>query len=607
MSSSRGLFLTLGDAVNRLLILGVGFAVLACVQPAGARCEPRNAQPLHRLATDAPLGPVQVRGVVTAVFPGLHGFFLEASAARWDKNPKTPEAIFVYTARHASLPARGEILAMTGKLQDFHGVRELARTRVLADCGSAPLPPAVTVTLPLPAHTAWSALLGMRIRFLQPLVVSDVSDLGRYGEMRLGADSRILAPTALRTPGRAAIALARSDRERSVWMDDGNAHIHPWPIVLAGMRFDTANPIRAGQIVQGLEGIAFRAFGRDIIEPLVFRLDRAANLRPPARGPTVPPGLRIVTFNVDNYFNRAFAGPAFPTERGARTPQELQCQTSKLIAVLSALRPAVAGLEEIENNGYGADAAVAHLVGAFNEALGEPRYAYVRPFGARLGNGLIAPAIVYDRHRLVLVGRVAVFKAPAERALAEGLPRPALAASFRERQIGFVFTVAVVHLRAKLDSCGATLNGYGGSGYCAGARDAAATALAKWLADDPTGVHAGTKLLLGDFNAYPRERAIRLLESAGWEDVVAGFIPSVEKRYTTNYHAGAGALDYVFANKFARERMVDAVVWHVDADEPSVFGYEGRPSCKGSLAPYRASDHDPVLVVLADLTPTTGG
>src|SRR5699024_1135138 len=106
--------------------------------------------------------------------------------------------------------------------------------------------------------------------------------------------------------------------------------------------------------------------------------------------------------------NRALHGKRFPTERGARNRSELRCQQAKLVATLAAIHPALAGLQEIENNGYGKRGALAHLAAALNHATDDANYRYIHPSTRRLGDGLVAPAILYDATRLQPTGQVAV-------------------------------------------------------------------------------------------------------------------------------------------------------------------------------------------------------
>ncbi|MGH8161509.1 MAG: hypothetical protein ACRESR_05070, partial [Gammaproteobacteria bacterium] len=425
--------------------------------PAHAACARSGARPIHSLA-NAALGPVRISGVVTAVFPGLDGYFVEAPRDDWDRDRATSEGLFVYGGRERSHVTPGEEVLLAGLFKWFHGMPELVDAHILERCGQHPLPPAVALDWPLVWADGWRGLLGMRVRFRQPFYVTGLADAGRYGEILLAAGGRLLAPTAVTAPGVDAAALMRAETARSLWMDDGSTHAPRHGLDFAGHRFNAANPLRDGQILTRLEGIAYHAFGRDMLEPTGFRFEHAANPRRMPGALDLPAGPRIVNFNVENYFDHALRGPAFPTERGARDKAGLACQTGKLVAALAALRPALAGLEEVENDGYGPDGALARLVEALNQALPKASYRYIRPPTQRLGTDLIAPALIYDSNVLTPVGRVAVLPAAGDGAASVGLARPALAASFRLRASGLVFTAAVVHLRSKLSACGRGLD-----------------------------------------------------------------------------------------------------------------------------------------------------
>jgi predicted extracellular nuclease len=576
-----------------VLLLLLGPCALACAN-AQAAC-PSGFTPIHALAV-AKQRSMHVCGVVTARFLGLGGYFIEAPRNDWDRDPTTSEGIFVYAGRKRTLPKPGTRVILAARPQDFHGVRELARPRLLARHNGAALPPAVAISLPLSRTGGWQALRGMRVRFKQALYVTGLDDAGRYGEIRLAAKRRLFAPTALTAPKAGAKRLKRMESARALWFDDGSSHGHPERLVLAGHRFDAAHPLRDGDEMSGLEGIAWHAFGRDLVEPTRFQFS-AANPRRMPGGLGLPRGLRIVSFNVENYFNHALRGPAFPTERGARDAAGFACQTRKLVAALATLHPAFAGLEEIENDGYGADSALKHLVTALNKAIPDARYRYVRPSVARLGDGLIAPALVYDARRLAQRGKVAVL-APAalhSRAAAMGLARPALAASFKARSGGFQFTAAVVHLRSKLSACGDALDNHTGAGFCAGARAAIIAPLTHWLDSRPTGVTTPNMLVLGDFNSYPKERAIMRMRQSGWVNLIGRDIPA-DARYTETYRGRSGELDYIFASPTLASRVAGAAIWHNDADEERALSYRGKFAACG--IPWRASDHDPVIAVL---------
>ncbi|HYW77491.1 MAG TPA: ExeM/NucH family extracellular endonuclease [Gammaproteobacteria bacterium] len=571
-------------------------AVLGPARFASGECG-TQAMPLHALATARPGRTVRVAGVVTAVFPGMHGFFLEAPHARWDSDPGTSEAMFVYGGRHVPkgmIP--GQRLAFSARFQHFHGLPELAYPRRIEHCGRHALPPAITVSLPHSARQ-WKSVLGMRIQLAQALTVDDLADWLRYGAVRVHAGGRHYAPTALTAPGPQIRRLEKRSPGREIWLDVRVTGEYPRKLQLGNETFNVLHPLRVGDIFKSVGGVAYHAYGHDVLEVThIGRADRA-NPRPAWASLKLPRGLRIVTFNVENYFNRASSGPLFPTERGARTRSQWQCQTNKLVAALKAMQPAVAGLEEVENNGYGPDGALAALVKALNRALPDGDYRFIRPGVRRLGTDLIAPALIYDADRVRTVGHVAVLQPPGDdRAVRTGFTRPALAASFRSRAGGKAFTVVVAHLRSKRSACGMGLDDENGGGHCARARARAVAYLERWIGKQPTDIATSAVALAGDFNAYPHAVAIRELLQGGWQ--VEPPLKSGEPEYTENASQGSGRLDYIFLSAMLAKRVRAAAIWHIDADEARGLDYAGRPACHGPAAPYRASDHDPVIAVL---------
>ncbi len=589
-----------GAVPDRVRRAWAGMAILLVVLgPAGvarAQCD-TSVIPLHALASERPGRTVRVAGVVTAVFPRLHGFFIEAPRARWDRDPATSEAMFVYGGRRSMAGvAPGQRLALSARFQRFHGLPELAYPRRIEHCGRHALPPALTVSLPQSARR-WKSLLAMRIQVGQPLTVDGLADWIRYGEVRLHAGGRHYAPMALTAQGPAIRRLKEQAPSREVWLDFGDRGARRRRHQAGKDTFDAAHPLRVGDVFESIAGIDYHAYGRNLLEVThVGRLVRA-NPRPAWISLGLSPGVRIATFNVENYFNHASSGPAFPTERGARTRPQWRCQTDKLVAALKAMQPAVAGLEEIENNGYGPDGALAVLVKSLNHAMPAANYRFIRPGVGRLGTDLIAPALIYDAHRMKPAGRVAVLQPPGgDRAVRTGLTRPVLAAGFRPRAGGEPFTVVVAHLRSKRSSCGEELDDASGGGHCAKARARAIAYLERWIGQRPTGIASSAVVLMGDFNAYPHSDAIRELLHGGWqmEPPLNGDKPE----YTENGGAGSGRLDYVFLSAILAKRVRGAAIWHIDADEARGIGYAGRPACDGPAAPYRASDHDPVISVL---------
>ena len=85
----------------------------------------------------------------------------------------------------------------------------------------------------------------------------------------------------------------------------------------------------------------------------------------------------------------------------------------------------------------------------------------------------------------------------------------------------------------------------------------------------------------------------------------AGFTSLLEARnepYSFVFDAQAGALDHAVASASLVPQVVEAVEWHINADEPAVLDYNlehnRNPALFDPDSPYRASDHDPVIIGL---------
>ncbi len=103
----------------------------------------------------------------------------------------------------------------------------------------------------------------------------------------------------------------------------------------------------------------------------------AANPRPTA-APNVGGDVQVVGMNLLNYFN-TFTGCTGGVSgasldcRGAENQAELDRQTAKTVAAMTTLDADVFGVNEIENDGYGPDSALAYLVDRLNAATAPAR------------------------------------------------------------------------------------------------------------------------------------------------------------------------------------------------------------------------------------------
>ena len=182
----------------------------------------------------------------------------------------------------------------------------------------------------------------------------------------------------------------------------------------------------------------------------------------------------------------------------------------------------------------------------------------------------------------------------------DGKNRPVLAQTFRQLSNGALFTVAVNHLKSKGSDCDdvGDPNRNDGQGNCSATRALASAAIIDWVATDPTGSGDPDFLVIGDFNAHTQGDAMTRFEIAGYSNLGAELIG--DTAYSFEFDGQFGTLDHAVASPALAAQAVDAVEWHINADEARLHDYNlefGRdPDIFDPSSPHRASDHDPLIV-----------
>lgn len=572
LRSARPAAVASGARRSAALVCGREAVALSAIQGRADR-SPKEGQTL------------EVEAVVSAVFPGLNGFFLLEDAEDQDDDPRTSEGLFVYH-REAAVAA-GQRVRVRGRVLEYHGQTQLTAAGMRA-CGGAlgaEALSALAVPFSLPLEEPESQE-GMLVRVPGGLTVLDVSEWGRYGSLLLGA-RRLVAPTQLAAPGAEADALRVRKAGLQIVLDDGSTEVNPASIAYLSAELPPGMTVRAGDQLAGFNAVlayGFDAWRLHPIEPVSFQPVNPRPLPPPRHAEA---NLRVAAFNVMNFFNGDGQGGGFPTARGARDIAGMLRQRQRLVAALRQLDADIVALAEIENDGYGENSAIAELAAA----LGKD-WRYVAPDVERLGNDAIAVGLLYRADVVTPVGAAAWL---AEGAFAR-LNRVPLAQAFRQRRGGGALVVVANHFKSK--GCrGATgANADHGEGCWSPVREAAADTLQRWLASDPTGLGGEAAVLLsGDFNAYAMESPIRRLRQVGYQDLLAHFQGG--RAYTYVYDGHAGYLDYLLANETLARQVLAAGTWAINADEPRVLG-DHEPAAQRWLPPadevFRASDHDPV-------------
>src|SRR4051812_10917704 len=591
----------------------------------------------------------------------LQGFFLEEEDADADADPNTSEGIFIFCNTCPTPVAEGQRVKATGTVSEFSNMTEItastAGSVVVTAAGNnlAQVTP-TPITLPIAGvvDAFYEAREGMLVTFTDTLTVSEYFELGRYGQIILYQGGRPQQFTEANPPSVAGnTAWADTLSRRKVILDDDN-NAQEWyltssappgpadglqyvyyPRANGGFSVGTQGTdfFRGGDLVNGLTGVlhwSFPGFGADTwrirpttAHPVTFTV---ANPRP-ATPPAVGGSIKAVGMNLLNYFttidttSSSSSGPCGPGMsqdcRGADSVAELNRQRERASIVVCTLNADVYAFMELENTT--ASDTITDLLGAINARCGGAHpYAFANT-GGTLGTDAIRVQLIYRTGIVSPVGSPLADLDPIHN-------RPPTAQTFdvvdaSNSAFGERFTVIANHFKSKgCPGTGADADAGDGQSCFADRRTQQATRLLTWIngtvlpaAGDPD------VLLLGDFNSYAQEPPVTTLEGGGYTDLEASF-GGLGTTYSYLFSAELGHLDYAFSSSSLTGQITGAAPWHINADESDLFDYndevfdspgeasfEEKPDGSALVpprvvfqpaTPYRASDHDPVLVGL---------
>ncbi len=584
--------------------------------------------PIYQIQGSGPAaaitGSVTTRGVVIGDFegptPALRGFYIQDPTGDGDES--TSDGIFVFNGNNDSV-ALGDVVRVVGTAGEFQDQTQVSATAI-TKCGTGTVSP-VDVTLPFPSPDYLERYEGMLVRLPQTLYVTEHFQLGRFGQVVLSANGRLWQPTHLLPPGPAALALQAQNNLNRIILDDNLQNQNPDPIRFArnGQPLSASNTLRGGDTATGIVGVMTYTWAGNAASGNAYRVRPigalngsfnfvAANPRPSA-APEVGGTLKVVGMNLLNFFN-TFSGctngvGGAPTDcRGAENLTEFNRQWPKTVAAILALNPDVLGVNEIENDGYAEDSAIAFLVSKLNEATAPGTYAFIDADAATgqvnaLGTDAIKVGLIYKPASVTPVGQTAVLNTPAFVNGGDSAPRnrASLAQAFQQNANGAIFIVNVNHLKSKGSACDLPDQG-DGQGNCNAVRINAARELAAWMATHPTGIADPDVLLIGDYNAYAQEDPITALKNAGYTNLLEARLGP--NAYSYVFDGQWGYLDYALASASLSAQVSGVAEYHINADEPSVLDYNTNFKSPGQVEslyapdPFRVSDHDPVVVGL---------
>ncbi|WP_250000158.1 ExeM/NucH family extracellular endonuclease [Actinoplanes sp. M2I2] len=551
---------------------------------------------------------VTVEGVVTADHRtgGYNGVYVQTAGTGGDRpvaSGTASDAVFVFFGPNQPSVAIGDQVRVTGTVSESNGLTEIttaAKTDTQVCATGVALPAPVPLGLPLD-DAGRESVESMLVAPVGAYTVSDVYNANRFGEIILAAGNEVARiPTDLARPGSAeAGQIKAGNKARRVLVDDGRTT----NLATAGLPptyLTKDNPVRVGDTVEKF-GPSVLSFG--FSEWRLQPTDPASlqttfkDTNPRTAGPADVGGdLRVASFNVLNYFVH-FGGEA----RGATDAAALAKQQAKIVSAITALDADVVALMEIENSvrfePNDPQVALKTLVAALNAEDGAGTWDYVRSpadLPAAAQQDFITTAIIFKPAAVTPKGAARSVNDESVWANA----REPIAQTFTAGSA--TFTVVANHLKSKsasVEPTGDNVDTGDGQGAYNGDRKRQAAALATFVQQLKTSSGSDEVLLLGDFNAYSREDPIQVLADAGYTNVAdAGDASYV-------FGGESGSLDHALASAPLASRVTGVDVWNINSVESFAYEYDGYAPFYDD-GPYRASDHDPVVVGLS--TKATG-
>ena len=579
-------------------------------------------------------------GVVTAAYPtgGINGFYLQTAGSGGDTDPagrEASDAVYVYGSAVTSAVQVGDHVEVTGEVSEFKGLTEVtpAAASDVRPLSAAAAPRPATIVIPEETEQR-EAFEGMLLAPQGDYTVADNYTLNQYAEIGLAIGNEPLwTPTEVAdAQDTEAIAAVEADNAaRRITLDDGaslNFLTTSKDVALPWLTRD--REIRVGApatftqpMVLDWRNSSWRLqpsaqLTADDAAPVTFGHTRTAT--PQATGGNV----HVASFNVLNYFpttgedvvsaggtcswydDRAgehvtvrsctpAGGGLGP--RGAADAGDLARQQAKIVRAINALDAGVVSLEEMENSavlGKDRDDAVSRLVEALNTEAGAGTWSFVPSPAAAADQSdedVIRTAFIYRSAQVRPVGESLIDDVPVF-----DVARDPLAQAFEPVGGGSLSRFAVIVNHFKSKSSGP--DDGTGQGKSNPQRVAEAEELVRFADQVKTDLDTGKVLLSGDFNAYSQEDPMQVLHAAGFTDIGNAKAPG---EHTYLYGGTVGSLDHVLGNDAAMARVTGAHVWNINSVEPVALEYSRHNynlTDFYDVSPFRASDHDPLVVGL---------
>ena len=276
--------------------------------------------------------------------------------------------------------------------------------------------------------------------------------------------------------------------------------------------------------------------------------------------------IRIMSFNVQNYFNGRYSKGrvSFQQGRGPRDQSSYQRKKSELARFIRQVKPDILALQEVENDTRFPRPAILDLAKALDDKDDYKLVSFSSATARPYGTDAITQFILFKPSAsLTAVG--------AAKSLSWSHAKVGRPLILQKFQVDFngqrsVFCVANSHLKSRRNNCGGDRN-------CTQKRLKQAKAFSKALLKQRS--HCESILWVGDFNAEPHHQTLKHLRSAQWQPLLK-----------------ADEYSYVFRGQ---KNLLDHALWL----GPQPF----LPITQVIHQSHTSSDHAPVIVDLVVRSP----
>ncbi|REJ05302.1 multifunctional nuclease/2',3'-cyclic-nucleotide 2'-phosphodiesterase/5'-nucleotidase/3'-nucleotidase [Microbacterium bovistercoris] len=547
---------------------------------------------------------VSVEGVITADHRtgGYDGIVIQTAGSGGDKDatPGASDGVFVYLKGKTVPGAIGDLVSVTGVVGEYYGQTQITPKDA---AGVTVVTPGVGTPKPAPLATsvvgsAREAYENMLVAPAGDYLVASSHQLYNYGTLWLNPGVLNVKSTELKQPGAAADAIAAANRADRILLDDGysiqignEAHPGDQPYFTEDVVVRNGDAVDFGDSAFVLQ-YGFNDWRLQPATPLNSDSPAAVSFtskNPRTEAPEVGGDLQVASFNVYNYFTTLSSENE--DARGAEDAAQFAIQKSKIVAAIGGLDAEIVSLMEIENSakfGKPVDTALADLVSGLNAAAGSEVWAYVptpKALADAATTDYIKNAIIYKKKAVKTVGQSSTISDESVWDIA----REPIAQTFKYKNR--TFTIVANHFKSK---GGDGAEPADGQGRFNAERVEQAKSVLKFTDQLAKTSGSDDMLLIGDFNAYSEEDPIDVFTDAGWSDLVAD---KTAGQYTYTFDGELGSLDHVIASPSLKASITGAGVWGINSPEWSDRGYAFGATEAGT--PYRSSDHDPILVGIA--------